>query len=329
LKAAIADIADDANNSMLSLKSDRSTLKHRTEFQMRQREISLSNLVEELRHVRDAIDLLPEQRAGQINSQLDFIQGELRDSVRVCQVYGKLKYEGRVSQQLQSIRIYGDGLVREREDILRKMRNLGETLQDSDIKDLFDSDNKAGNETTATSFLSPGTPNYCINWKVEGHLFNTSVDTTSSPFSVSSSPLTPNKRNAPIHQSSISSNAGAFFENQISYKSEDFRINSTPESSIISRRRKKRESTLLSTGKIEQIRLSYWFISQLLAVKDCIQHGVIAGWIQDLLDIIFTIEIDKDQAVKRIRFLTAVALFVVAVVLILQSAVMFYHERYE
>ncbi|XP_023324737.1 uncharacterized protein LOC111698602 isoform X2 [Eurytemora carolleeae] len=161
-----------AQITLLSLKSDRATLHQRTEFQIRQREICVSNIVEEVRHVRDSILSIHDPHSTILIQQLDRLQDGLEGLVKSSQFVGRLKYEEKCSKQMDTIRIYAASLSREREEMNQEMKMLGANSEIQEIKSRFN--NEENLKSSGDSKINPPeTPDFCINWKVEGALFQT------------------------------------------------------------------------------------------------------------------------------------------------------------
>ena len=79
---------------------------------MRQRDLALLNTLAELEQARISLQQdLPPAQADQLIQQLDLLQQQLISLVSTAQAYGRLKYENKVSAQLELLRYKGPQLL--------------------------------------------------------------------------------------------------------------------------------------------------------------------------------------------------------------------------
>jgi hypothetical protein len=71
---------------------------------MRQRDLALESTLQELDEARASIRALPPPQGEQLIQQLDLLQEQLISLVATAQAYGRLKYETKVSKQLEIFR---------------------------------------------------------------------------------------------------------------------------------------------------------------------------------------------------------------------------------
>ncbi|XP_023324743.1 uncharacterized protein LOC111698602 isoform X7 [Eurytemora carolleeae] len=106
-----------------------------------------------------------------LHQRTEFQDG-LEGLVKSSQFVGRLKYEEKCSKQMDTIRIYAASLSREREEMNQEMKMLGANSEIQEIKSRFN--NEENLKSSGDSKINPPeTPDFCINWKVEGALFQT------------------------------------------------------------------------------------------------------------------------------------------------------------
>ena len=84
---------------------------------MRHRDLALENTLEELEEARASLVALPPAQAEQLIQQLDYLQDQLISLVATTQAYGRLKYENKVSKQLEILRYCMHGTLNQSKNI--------------------------------------------------------------------------------------------------------------------------------------------------------------------------------------------------------------------